>query len=408
MNFVEFMQSKARGGPTADIRERWENRVVALGLTGAAGARAYLDRFGGRIGIQKLVRFAKLAAEKGDPAFAGVMWATAYEKETGRTAALRTDDDVITAPATPIEVAPLPPFSPGTVPTMQPQDTKENAEYFIERDEYWAQPKIDGMRMLAFIKSSGEIVGQRRTLTVHRGFTEAGAAIGEALQELGRLRGDFILDGEVYYESNTGSEHRTAPQALTGSDPEHDAKAQGMYAIFDCLYYAGEDITDKPFSERGPLAVEVYEFLAELTSENAMVLDSPYFRYVPIAKTKADKKRMYDGQRAAGREGIVFRKHASPYIAGKKKTAFRIKFVEDVVTQVIGLTPSPAGRAFGSLETEFGNVSSGLSNADIEDLAVRWENREFMGDIMIEVTTQGFTENGKFWHPRVKRILPNE
>lgn len=404
MNLQEFILSKARGGPTADIRERWDNRVIALGLNGYDGASQYLSQFGGRIGVQKCVRFAKLAQEKGDYGFANRMWEKAYHIETGQVATAVNENGPVPDPD---PVAPLPPFSPGTVPTMQPQDTDNEAEYFIERDEFWAQPKIDGMRMLMFVKSNGEIEGQRRSLAVHRGF-QGSPEVGEALQELGRLHGDFILDGEVYYESNTGSEHRTAPQALTGSDPEHDAAAQGMYAIFDCLYYAGEDITDKPFSERGPLAIEIYEFLAELTSDSKVVLDSPYFRYVPIAKTKADKKRMYDGQRAAGREGIVFRKHASPYVAGKRKTAFRIKFVEDVITQVIGLTPSPAGRAFGSLETEFGNVSSGLSNADIEDLAVRWENREFMGDIMIEVTTQGFTENGKFWHPRVKRILPSE
>jgi bifunctional non-homologous end joining protein LigD len=409
MNLEEFIASKVRGGPTADIRERWENRVLALDMTGYDGAFAYLVRFGRRIGIAKCVKFAKLAEEKGDQGFANRMWEKAFEIETGqrvRRAAVANQEVVVAPEATPIE-APQPKFTPGTVPTLQPQDTDQTPEFFIARDEFWGQPKIDGYRELIFV-SNDAIIGQSRTLRVDVGFTEMAKPLNDALEELGK-KGDFVLDGEMFFETQTGSEHRTGAQALTAARlQEGDPKVTPRYAIFDILMYDGEDLTDKPFSERWPLALETYEFLAELTSENQAVLDSPYFKYVPVAKTKTAKRRLLDGQKAAGREGVVFRRSNATYVAGKKDTAYRVKFVEDIILEVTALTPSPAGRQFGSLETEKGKVSSGLSNDDMDEIMTRWENREFMGPLMVEVTTQGFTENGKLWHPRVKRILPAE
>jgi bifunctional non-homologous end joining protein LigD len=415
MNLEEFIAGQTRGGPTRDIRERWENRVMALGLTGYAGAADYLAQFGRRIGVAKCVKFAKLAEEKGDQGFANRMWEKAFEIDTGQRVLRRgaadqgpTRDEILAGrPEPEPEPEPMPKFTPGTVPTLQPQDTDEEPEFFIERDEFWGQPKIDGYRELIFV-SNDAIIGQSRTLRVDVGFTEMAKPLNDALEELGK-KGDFVLDGEMFFETQSGSEHRTGAQALTAARlQEGDPKVTPRYAIFDILMYDGEDLTDKPFSERWPLALETYEFLAELTSENQAVLDSPYFKYVPVAKTKTAKRRLLDGQKATGREGVVFRYHHAAYIAGKKNTAFRVKFVEDIILEVTALTPSPAGRQFGSLETEKGKVSSGLSNDDMDEIMTRFENREFMGPLMVEVTTQGFTENGKLWHPRVKRILPAE
>ncbi len=68
-----------------DIAERWTERVVGGGLIGqgAAGAEAYLTRYGKNIQAPKCVSLALKAEIEGQPDMAKAFFAKSYELEFG-------------------------------------------------------------------------------------------------------------------------------------------------------------------------------------------------------------------------------------------------------------------------------------------------------------------------------------
>jgi bifunctional non-homologous end joining protein LigD len=422
VNIAEYRESKIDTKVTADIAERWQKRVVVRGLDkqGRNGALAYLDSYGKRIGAKKVVKLAAMAESVGAKEFASVMWEKAFNLETGQHEQLEPNGDdeilaqIVTPEDTPIVVG-LPNFlQPGKIATLQPQDAIEDVDFYLQNDEFIVQPKIDGYRLLAICTPDG-IHYQKRSLGIQQ---SPSATIHGILEVLTENLGMMILDGELYWQDYLGLEHRTAAQAATanvkGGHPE--TLPEASYAIFDCLFYDSEDITKAPFTYRTTILHTIGEQLkkqpawdgSEMTSQDIekspMLKDNPLLPYVeilyPVSTTDA-KTATYKNQQASGREGVVFRDITQAYRAGKDKTAFRVKFLDEHVLEVTNLTATDAeGRLFGAMETELGLVGTGFSADDQSDIMLAMES----GPLWIEVVSQGLTENGKLWHPRFIKI----
>lgn len=98
--------------------------------------------------------------------------------------------------------------------------------------------------------------------------------IDRALLDAACKIGIFVLDGELYYRSVTGSEHRTAPQAITANIAAGtDVPAVAIYAIFKALWYAGCDLTTATEAERIKAGEEIGKHLP-----------SEFFEVLPTAR----------------------------------------------------------------------------------------------------------------------------
>lgn len=420
MDCTEYAETKRKVAKkiSADIRERWNNRIVQreLHLMGEAGAVQYLSDYGRGIGTAKAICFALCAESEGYPEMAMGFWKRAFELETGEkpialnaqnnattnvTAVAKSTSATKTATINHPIVAELPPnLQPGRIVTMQPVDAPSERSYYIENPDYWGQPKRDGNRVVV-IATQDKVYYQSRSTNLRQ---QPSIEIEKALIETAAKIGTFVLDGELYYKSHSGSEHRTGAQAATVNIESGFPTIQpsAIYAIFKCLFFKGNDLTILTESERIAAGVEVGEMLASLCQSFEVVLTS---------RTAAEKLLLANQQESENREGEVWVLHNCRYIGGKdvKKFAMvRTKYCQELDLLIVGLTPTKvAGRPFSAIEVAqeidgklvpIGTVGTGFSGEEMQEIARRHEAKP--KSVKIKVRSQGLTESGKLWHAR--------
>ncbi|MEG4275612.1 MULTISPECIES: ATP-dependent DNA ligase [unclassified Microcoleus] len=420
MDCTEYAEAKRKAAKkiSADIRERWNNRIVTRGLhlMGEAGAVQYLADYGRGIGTAKVIGFALCAESEGYPEMAVGFWKRAFELETGEkpkalntpnnsTADLAAAKQSTSAPKietanNPI-VAELPPhLQPGRIVTMQPVDAPSDRSYYIENPDYWGQPKRDGNRVVV-IATADKVYYQSRSTNLRQ---QASIEIDRALTDTAAKIGTFVLDGELYYKSCTGSEHRTGAQAATVNIESGCPTIQpsAIYAIFKSLFFKGNDLTTAAESERIAAGVEVGEMLANL---------SPAFEVVPTSRTASEKLVLANQQESENREGEVWVLHDSRYVGGKdvkKYPMVRTKYCLELDLFIVGLTATKvAGRPFSAVKVAreidgklvpVGTVGTGFSGEEMQEIARLYEANP--KSVKIKVRSQGLTESGKLWHAR--------
>ncbi|MCU0545834.1 MAG: ATP-dependent DNA ligase [Oscillatoriaceae cyanobacterium Prado104] len=419
MDCAEYAEAKRKAAKkiSSDIRERWKNRIVQRGLhlMGEAGAVQYLADYGRGIGTAKVISFALCAESEGYPEMAIGFWKKAFELETGEKSIAPNPPDNSTANIAPKKttsrtkkvsanepnIPELPPhLQPGRIVTMQPVDAPSDRAYYIENPDYWGQPKRDGNRVVA-IATKDKAYYQSRSTNLRQ---QASIEIDRALIETAAKIGTFVLDGELYYKSCTGSEHRTGSQAATVNIESGfpTVQPQAVYAIFKCLFYQGKDLTQLAESERIAAGIAVGEMLVNLSSE---------FEIVPTFRTADEKLLLAQQQEAENREGEVWILHDCRYVGGKdvkKYPMVRTKYSQEFDVFIAGLTLTKvAGRPFSAIEVareidgklvQLGTVGTGFSLEEMQEIARLHEVNP--GQVKIKVRSQGFTESGKLWHAR--------
>ena len=154
------------------------------------------------------------------------------------------------------------------------------AKELIEDDDYFAQEKHDGKRLLL---SKGEA----DVTAINKNGLSCGAP-GPVIESAKRMPQNSIIDGETVNEI--------------------------VYA-FDLLKNKGVDTRNSPYEDR----------LAQL--ENITFGDS--IRVVTTAHTTAEKQRLFDRLKKNGGEGIVFKKRSAEYLPGSPASGgdqFKYKF----------------------------------------------------------------------------------
>jgi hypothetical protein len=276
MNINEYIASKQNAIKriSSEIRERWNNRVVKYSwhLMGVDGANQYLANYGNGISALKAISLAICAESEGYPEVALGFWTRAFEIETGvtpptpRQAKMRKPvaevvSDAATAPEwkAKIFVPELPShLQPESIVTMQAVDAPFEREHYINSNLYWGQPKRDGSRRV-IIATPEKVYYQSRSTNLKG---QPNHEIDRALLDAACKIGIFVLNGELYYRSVTGSEHRTAPQAITANIAAGtDVPPVAIYAIFKALWYAGCDLTTATEAERIKAGEEIGKHL---------------------------------------------------------------------------------------------------------------------------------------------------
>lgn len=283
---------------------------------------------------------------------------------------------------------------------MQPVDAPSDRSYYIENPDYWGQPKRDGNRVVV-IATPDRVYYQSRSTNLRQ---QASIEIDRTLIDTAAKIGTFVLDGELYYKSCTGSEHRTGAQAATVNMESGFPTIQpsAIYAIFKSLFFKGNDLTTVAESERIAAGVEVGETLANL---------SPAFEVLPTFRTTAEKLLLANQQESENKEGEVWVLHNCQYIGGKdvkKYPIVRTKYCQEHDLFIVGLTATKvAGRPFSAVKVAqeidgklvpVGTVGTGFSGEEMQEIARLYEANP--KSVKIKVRSQGLTESGKLWHAR--------
>lgn len=289
----------------------------------------------------------------------------------------------------------------GCIQTMQAVDAPMERSCYINSPDYWGQAKRDGSRLIV-IATPDKVYYQSRSQKIKRQPCEE---INQALTQAAIKLGTFILDGELYYRSVTGSEHRTAAQAATINAKQGTSiSATPMYAIFKSLWFSGKDLTIVTEAER----ISVGEKIAEC-------LRTDFFEVLPTARSKEEKAELALKQESEGREGEIWILKNCVYAGGKNKhnqAMLRTKYCLELDLVVTDLTlVKGTGRPFSAAivaqEVEdklvpVGSIGTGFSLKDMREIIRRHTAKP--GSVKITVRCLGITENGNLWHGRFIKL----
>jgi bifunctional non-homologous end joining protein LigD len=372
---------------------------------GETGADAYLAHYGKSIGAPKVIALGLNAWQEGYLPMAegffkkaAVLEGVVLDGGNGNVALPEIDmkklkDDIASVIA---KSHPLFPehIQPGKFAPMQPSDTTKDRNDFIVDPHYWGQPKIDGVKMIAFATAQGVYYQSRQGKLNNAPDPRLDAALKASAGKVGV----FVLEGELTWLDLHGGEHRTAPQAVTANLEQglETIMPRPRFMVFACPYHRG-----------------YYESLTTyglMVHEGMVIVDavaSEFVQVCPTAKTNSEKLGLVARQKEEGREGEVWFRQDMPYQSGKLKgdVFVRTKYVTEGTARVTGFTPTTAqGFAFGAMKIStldgrsMGSIGTGFTLEQRHQLLTRFTQD---GPFEIDYISQGYTENGMIWHGRV-------
>ena len=236
----------------------------------------------------------------------------------------------------------------------------------VEVPALLVEEKYDGIRAQAHKDKSGTVRLFSRTLDEITEFPEL-------LQPIGKLPGEFILDGEILAWRNSRPLPFTELQKRLGRKNldmfiQNDIPVK--YVVFDLLYRDGGLLLDQPLTERKALLNEV------CSHGHAAVRVT-----TPTACNTADAVQVaFRNALAAGHEGIVAKVADSPYTPGRRG-GFWFKLKEPLATLDVIVTAVEYGHGKrhkvlsdytfavrdGDTLLNIGKAYSGLTDVEISE-----------------------------------------
>lgn len=203
------------------------------------------------------------------------------------------------------------------LPMLAKDYFKEERKIVWGRDTVIVQPKLDGMRCLAFVKSNGEVKLLSRAGKVINNMFH----IEKDLSQLGR---DIILDGELYVH---GEGFQTNMSYVKKYHPGKSERI--LFNVYDVVDF------HKSYQDRLEL------FSEETTYVKKMRYDSVY--------NKDEIKSFFEQYVKEGYEGAMVKLSISGYKSNARSSEL-LKYKEfiDIQVPILDVTPSDARPTHGS------------------------------------------------------------
>jgi bifunctional non-homologous end joining protein LigD len=272
-------------------------------------------------------------------------------------------------------------------------------EEFSDRDWIY-EPKLDGIRCLAFRAGRKLSLFSRNRLRLDGEFPEVAASL------LQQKTSNFIVDGEI-----VAFEHGVSRFALL--QKRKQMRVPVVYFIFDVLHLDGYDVTHLELRYRKQLLQRAFSFRDPLRfTEHRKAQGEAFFR-------EACSK---------GWEGIIAKRASSTYVHKRSMDWLKIKCENEQEFVIVGYT-EPAGQrvGLGALLVGFcedgklvyaGKVGTGFDTQTLRDLqkklsaierstptvsvdsrrkaGIHWVQPKFVA----QVAFTEWTGDGKLRHPR--------
>jgi bifunctional non-homologous end joining protein LigD len=194
--------------------------------------------------------------------------------------------------------------------------------YFSDPD--WVfEPKLDGVRCLAYKKGDKARLMSRNQLSMNERYPEVAAVVSAVDIP------DVVLDGEVAVVSRGISRFQSLQRHLL------EGGGALVYFVFDAPHIAGYDITRLPVTERKAL-------LKQLIRPN---------KTIELVDYRTEHGERYLEQACARNwEGLIAKRADAPYVSGRSKEWLKFKCSKEQELVVGGYTdPQGARVGFGAL-----------------------------------------------------------
>ena len=220
-------------------------------------------------------------------------------------------------------------------PTSIKPMTASLADKPFNKEGWVFEPKMDGIRALAYIKDGEVILKSRNDLELTQQFPSIAAS-------LENYQGTFVLDGEIIALNEKGRpsfQHLQQRAGLSrGADLNNgESQASIFYYIFDIIYCQGLSLEDEPLTERRRIMLEQIK-----PTRNIRIIE----------QFDTDGESAYEACVANELEGVVGKRVDSTYETGKRsKSWLKVKSTTSAEFLICGYTEGSGGRnhTFGAL-----------------------------------------------------------
>jgi bifunctional non-homologous end joining protein LigD len=291
----------------------------------------------------------------------------------------------------------------GVVPPMHPTLVDE-----VPVGPNWIHEiKWDGYRVGAYLQG-GKVGVLTRNL---HDWTEKFPTIVEAVSQLKAT--NAMIDGEAFVADEAGMSHFNLLQRALGRGGNRN---HIMFAVFDLPMLNGEDLRDRPLTERRDRLIDL--------------LGSPHPEGIVFSEAiEGNPGDLLQQACAFGLEGVVSKRLDSRYRSGRREEWVKAKCIKSDEFVVIGYEPGGSYGGLGSLLlataedgklTYVGGVGTGFNSRSAPPLKAkldtiktgsslipRLRNKNAVWtrpEIVVEVEFRGWTEDGQLRHPSFKRV----
>jgi bifunctional non-homologous end joining protein LigD len=229
---------------------------------------------------------------------------------------------------------------PRSIEPMQGTLTKKP----FSAPDWYFEPKLDGVRAIAFIEDGKVKLCSRRGLDTTKQYPEVAEELGLQVDK------QMVLDGEIVAMNEKGVPSFQHIQQRLGLQRESDIRRMMqdlpvVYYVYDVLYTDGYDLRGAPLSDRKTLLKQRL-----LPTNHVRLLD--HF--------EEDGEDAYEAAIAFGMEGVMAKKRDSVYEPGKRSKAWlKVKGTTEDEFVIGGFTGGAGGR-----NNTFGSVLVGHYNDD--------------------------------------------
>ncbi|GLS29978.1 bifunctional non-homologous end joining protein LigD [Mesorhizobium albiziae] len=267
--------------------------------------------------------------------------------------------------------------------------------------------KWDGYRVGAYLQD-----GNVRVLTRNlHDWTKEFPTIVQAMAQLKAT--NAMIDGEAFVADVGGMSHFNLLQRALGRGGD---RSRIMFAVFDLTMLNGEDLRDRPLTER---RAKLFDLLGNPQPEGIVFSET-------IEGNPGD---LLQQACAFGLEGVVSKRLDSPYRSGRREEWVKAKCIKSDEFIVIGYEPGGSYGGLGSLLLAtgqdgklayVGGVGTGFNSRSAPPLKAkldtiqtgsspipRLRNKNAVWtrpEIVVEVEFRGWTEDGQLRHPSFKRV----
>lgn len=313
----------------------------------------------------------------------------------------------------------------------------QEAQRMWESEDYYVEQKRDGLRAIIDFDGSGKPRAYSRNVSVK---TYSPSDLTKALFWIPTVPelANTALDGEVvssvaeidtspFTKGGKGTKTKNVLQvavALTGMANTKEAQeALGMplrFVVYDIVTFAGEDMSDKPYTVRRDAMAAAMRPLSAATDKVEL-----------NATTNKNKRTYFDEIIERGGEGVVMKHKDLTYQQGKRPSGgWKVKAKDELDAVVTAALPPQSGAHLaeglvGGFEVSAKDINSGqwipVASFSSLDLATRREVSEqnpdgtykgikpgVIGEWIYEVEFRGWSKNYRMMHARPLRRRDGE
>lgn len=271
--------------------------------------------------------------------------------------------------------------------------------------------KIDGVRCVAAVNNGKATLTNRNGVDITPRYPEVALALIEKFGPNARL----ILDGECVVFGEDGKPSFKLTSKRDRQQKSHVIQSLSLtmpatLVAFDVLYKDGKDMRGEPYEIRK-------------TVLDSVLTETPLSQRIIPNVGSHDGHKMLALVREHALEGLIAKRLASLYQAGRRSDWLKIKPTQTISCRVIGITEGTGARGdtFGALKLGLmhegeiipcGEVGTGFKQADLQEIVAQYV--QYLGppgrvpmiktQFVVEVEFQEFTPDGALRFPVFRGI----